>query len=164
MRNGSANKYADSAYQRTSKVLVDGVMRRRDSHRMSVLAPERKFRVVEGRASKPERAVRAALLRLGAKFECNVQGLPGTPDIVLPGERAIFVNGCFVHAHDCPRGKIFGAHAGPWRLAQAKTFARDLATYSVLADRMHWRLLVVWECETRDFNGLKTKLQAFLND
>ena len=118
---------------------------------------------VKGRASEPERAVRLALMQLGRKFECNVQGLPGTPNIVLSGKRAIFVNRCFVHAHDCPRGKIFGAHAGPWRLAQARRVARDLANYSLLADRMEWRLLTVWECETRDFKALKKKLQAFVS-
>jgi DNA mismatch endonuclease (patch repair protein) len=119
--------------------------------------------LIRGNATKPERAVRAALLQLGQRFDCNVAGLPGTPDIVLSGKRAIFVNGCFVHAHDCPRGLIMGAHAEPWRLAQAKNAARDLATYSLLADRMQWRLLVVWECETRDFEWLKDRIAEFID-
>jgi DNA mismatch endonuclease (patch repair protein) len=137
--------------------LIDGANERRDSLRMSITVT-----AIQGRATKRERAVRAALLQLGERFECNVQGIPGTPDIVLCGNRAIFVHGCFVHAHDCPRGRIFGAHAGKWRLQQAKNVARDLATCSVLADRMHWRLLTVWECETKNFDAIKKKLHAFL--
>ncbi|MDP1570790.1 MAG: hypothetical protein Q8L86_12400 [Vicinamibacterales bacterium] len=117
---------------------------------------------LERRATKPERAVRAALLQLGVRFECNVPGLPGTPDIVLSGKRAIFVHGCLWHAHDCPRGRVFGNP--PLRLQQAKNVARDLANCSMLADRMHWRLLILWECETKDFDALKERIQAFLND
>ena len=109
--------------------------------------------------TKPERAVRAALLRLGERFDCNVEGLPGTPDIVLPGKRAVFVNGCFWHAHDCSKGKVRGAY---WTERQARTVARDLETEAALL-REGWSILTIWECETEDFNGLKKKLLSLIN-
>ena len=132
---------------------------------MQVLAPSTRWpnmRFVRTEGTRPERAVRAALLCLGQRFECNVEGLPGTPDIVLSGKRAIFVHGCIWHGHDCKRGIVFGPDTASWRLAQAKNMARDRETYSLLADRQQWRLFVIWECETRDFENLKARLKSFL--
>ena len=58
--------------------------------------------------TKPELLVRKVLLaegyryRLGENYRRLGRKLPGKPDIVLPGRKAvIFVHGCFWHRHDC---------------------------------------------------------------
>lgn len=113
--------------------------------------------------TKPERAVRAALLRLGQRFDCNVQGIPGTPDIVLPGKRAVFVNGCMWHGHNCARGKIHGAHRDFWRQKQVENIRHDIATEASLLAR-GWEILTLWECETRDFGRVQERLREFLEN
>ncbi len=63
------------------------------------------MRQVKGRATAPERQLRRLLWRLGGRYRLNRSDLPGKPDIVLAGRKlAIFVDGCFWHGHDCPRG------------------------------------------------------------
>lgn len=119
---------------------------------------ERPKLAVKTEATKPERAVRAALLRLGLTFDCNVKGVPGTPDIVLPGKRAIFVHGCWFHAHDCPRGK---APSIEWRKRQAFNVAHDLKNESELL-RGGWQVFTVWECETGIDQALECLLRRLL--
>lgn len=139
-------------------------MRRRDSHRMDVNAPKIRLanmRAIPSSGTNPERAVRAALVRLCLRFNCNVH-MTGTPDIELPGKRVVFVRRCWWHAHDCPTGRRKSrTNTAYWTLKQAENVARDLATGSALT-RQGWRLLDIYQCETRDFERLKKRIQAFL--
>ena len=55
---------------------------------------------IKGKNSLPEMLVRKALIAMGYRFRLHRRDLPGTPDIGMPGRRiAIFVHGCFWHAH-----------------------------------------------------------------
>lgn len=55
---------------------------------------------IKGKNSLPEMLVRKALFAMGYRFRLHRRDLPGTPDIAMPGRRiAIFVHGCFWHAH-----------------------------------------------------------------
>ncbi len=50
--------------------------------------------------SSSEKRVRSFLFAHGRRFRIHQKGLPGTPDIVLPGcNTVVFVNGCFWHGH-----------------------------------------------------------------
>lgn len=63
------------------------------------------MRRVKGRDTAPELAVRRALRAAGIGYRLGGAGLPGRPDLVMKGRRAvIFVHGCFWHGHDCRRG------------------------------------------------------------
>lgn len=71
--------------------------------------------------------------------------------MVFPKYRAVvFVHGCFWHAHSCKYFKLPGSRTEFWREKLQKNRQRDevvLATVQALG----WRVLVIWECATREF-------------
>lgn len=102
--------------------------------------------------TKPELIIRRGLhalgyrFRLGAKYRPGGRLLPGRPDLVFPGRRAvILVHGCFWHGHAC--------HLFRWP-ASNNEFWRDKITGNMDRDRRvreqlsasGWRVLEVWEC------------------
>ena len=55
---------------------------------------------IRSKDTAPERIVRSLLHRMGYRFRLHRQGLPGRPDIVLPGRRTVvMVHGCYWHRH-----------------------------------------------------------------
>ena len=118
---------------------------------------------VRSAGTAPERAVRAACRELGLRFESNLAGLPGTPDLVIPRARvAIMIHGCFWHQHRCRRGKRKPAsNRGYWLSKLRRNVARDVRVVRSLR-RMGWRVLVVWECQTQDTEKLAERLRRFL--
>src|SRR2546430_70866 len=55
---------------------------------------------IKSRDTRPERAVRSMLHRLGYRFRLHRADLPGKPDLVLSRYRTVvFVHGCFWHRH-----------------------------------------------------------------
>jgi DNA mismatch endonuclease (patch repair protein) len=97
----------------------------------------------------PEQAVRRQLFKLGYRFRLHARHLPGRPDIVFPGRRAvIFVHGCFWHRHEgCKHASMPSTRVEFWTAKFAENQRRDLAAVRVL-EETGWRVLVVWECET----------------
>lgn len=64
------------------------------------------MQAVKQKDTKPEMAVRRLLFSLEYRYRLHRKDLPGKPDIVFPGrKKAIFVHGCFWHAHGCPKGQ-----------------------------------------------------------
>lgn len=106
---------------------------------------------IKGKNSLPEMLVRKALFSIGHRFRLHRRDLPGTPDIVMPGRRiAIFVHGCFWHAHQgCKYAKTPSTQPEFWAAKLQGNVDRDQRTTDKLA-RMGWRVLNVWECSTRD--------------
>ena len=115
-----------------------------------VFTPEQRsavMRAVKGRDTTPELAVRRILRAAGIGYRLGGRGLPGRPDLVMPGRRvAVFVHGCFWHGHDCARGaRQPKANADYWSAKIGRNRARDAATLTALA-RAGWRVVTVWEC------------------
>lgn len=108
------------------------------------------MRAVKGKDTKPEMAVRRVLHRLGFRFRLQRPDLPGRPDIVLPRCRlAIFVHGCFWHRHpDCRRATTPKTRIDFWSAKFAANVARDGRVEGELV-AAGWKVLVVWECETK---------------
>ena len=101
---------------------------------------------VRGRDTKPEMIVRRGLHARGLRFRLHCKDLPGQPDLVFPKYRtAVFVHGCFWHAHDCPMFKWPQTREEFWREKISKNLERDKRTISRLKDQ-GWRVLTVWEC------------------
>jgi DNA mismatch endonuclease (patch repair protein) len=117
------------------------------------------MQAVKGQNTTPERVVRSILHRLGCRFALDRTDLPGKPDVVMPARRCIvLVHGCFWHGHDCTRGRRRPVtNALYWRTKIRRNRARDQRALEALR-RAGWRVLVVWECQTRD----PLKLEAFL--
>ncbi len=117
------------------------------------------MRRVRGRDTAPELKVRRRLRALGVGYRLGGWGLPGRPDIVMPGRRlAIFVHGCFWHGHDCPRGaREPKANADYWRAKIGRNRERDRTALGAL-ENSGWRTLVLWECELKDEAALDRRL------
>ncbi len=122
------------------------------------------MRAVKSRDTRPEMAVRSLAHRLGFRFRLHRRSLPGCPDLVFVARRkAIFVNGCFWHGHDCKRGaRMPKANAPYWRAKIAANRSRDARVRAELATA-GWESLTVWECETRDAEALRARLLDFLS-
>lgn len=105
---------------------------------------------IGGRNTKPEIIVRKALFAAGFRFRLHRKDLPGRPDIVLPGRRiAVFVHGCFWHAHrGCRYAKTLASRREIWEAKLAANVERDRRAINALLSA-GWRVLVVWECATR---------------
>lgn len=130
-------------------------------------SPEQRRRIMQAVKSKdtvPEMIVRRTLHKLGYRFRLHRKDLPGRPDIVLPRHRkAIFVHGCFWHAHGCAKGQPPKSRQEYWLPKLQANVNRDLAKIAEL-DRLGWRVLVVWQCETKNMENLTQNLQAFVDE
>ena len=110
----------------------------------------------------PELIVRRLLHSLGYRFRLHRKDLPGTPDVVLPGRRkAIFVHGCFWHAHGCRIGRPPKSRPEFWEPKLARNRARDEENSRDL-EEAGWEVLTVWQCETKDKEALSELLEKFL--
>ena len=122
------------------------------------------MRRVKGRNTTPEMAVRKALTALGARYRLDRKDLPGRPDIVMPGRKlAIFVHGCFLHGHDCPRG-AYGVpkqNRDYWVGKVGRNKARDETSRAALA-ALGWRVETIWECDLKDAAALSLRLSRLL--
>lgn len=118
---------------------------------------------IKGANTKPEMAVRSLLHRLGYRFRLHRRDLPGTPDIVLPGRAAVvFVHGCFWHGHACKRTKMPKTREDYWVEKVEGNRRRDARNRRQLR-ALGWKVVVVWECETKSPDKLSKKLQTAID-
>lgn len=110
----------------------------------------------------PEMTVRHLLHSMGFRYRLHAKDLPGKPDIVFPGmRRAIFVHGCFWHAHGCKIGRPPKTKLDFWTQKLARNRERDEKNVIALKDA-GWKVLVIWQCETKDVELLRKALIDFL--
>jgi DNA mismatch endonuclease, patch repair protein len=120
---------------------------------------------VKGRDTKPELLVRSIVHGLGYRFRLHGKGLPGRPDLVLPRHgKVIFVHGCFWHGHaGCRRAARPSTNREFWDRKIDGNVARDAANVRALR-RAGWKVLVVWQCATKDRARLEKRLGKFLSE
>ena len=106
---------------------------------------------IRGKNTKPAIVVRRALFAAGFRFRLHRRDLPGAPDVVLPGRRvAVFVHGCFWHQHmACRYAKLPSTNPEFWKAKLEGNSVRDRRDAEALL-ATGWRVLIVWECATRD--------------
>ena len=117
---------------------------------------------IRGRDTQPELIVRRLVHGMGYRYRLYRRDLPGRPDLVFPGRRkVILVHGCFWHQHDCSRGRRPSSNRTFWDAKLDRNVARDRENIGAL-EGLGWSVFVVWECETRDRDGLAARVSAFL--
>jgi DNA mismatch endonuclease (patch repair protein) len=118
---------------------------------------------VRGRNTRAEVDVRRLLHGMGYRFRLHCAELPGRPDIVLPRFRTVvFVHGCFWHRHrSCKKATTPSTNQRFWHDKFEANVKRDRRNQHRLR-RMGWKVIVVWECEVRDEERLKAKLERRL--
>jgi DNA mismatch endonuclease, patch repair protein len=118
------------------------------------ISPERRSWLmsrVRGRHTSPEIRVRRAAHALGLRFRLHRNDLPGKPDLVFPRHRiALFVHGCFWHRHSqCPKASIPKTRPDYWNDKFRANVRRDRRVETELL-ASGWRVITIWECETKD--------------
>jgi len=121
------------------------------------------MRRVLGRNTTPELVVRRLVHGAGFRYRLHRKDLPGKPDLCFPVRRkAIFVHGCFWHGHGCKIGRLPKSHLEFWRPKIARNRERDQSAAAALAS-LGWRVLTVWQCETKDLEALRQRIVEFLS-
>lgn len=114
--------------------------------------------------TKPEMAVRRIAHRLGHRYRLYCSDLPGTPDLVFRrSKKVIFVHGCFWHQHNCRLGKQPSANKEYWLPKLARNIRRDSEVRKRLTDD-GWRILVIWECQTKRPDIVRALVAAYLGE
>jgi DNA mismatch endonuclease (patch repair protein) len=118
---------------------------------------------IRGKDTKPEMIVRRALHRLGYRYRLHRMDLPGRPDIVFPARKVVlFVHGCFWHAHaGCKIANMPKSRREYWNAKFARNKDRDEHNATLLT-QAGWRVMTVWECETKDMLSLERRLTSGL--
>lgn len=110
-----------------------------------------------------ETLVQKILHSLGHRFTVKAKDLPGTPDIVNRSRQwAIFVHGCFWHAHTCNLWKLPKGNRSFWKEKFAANKERDKVKLKELR-RKKYSVLTVWQCELKNEIKVRRKLQTFLS-
>ena len=102
---------------------------------------------------------------LGYRFRLHRKDLPGKPDLVFVSRRKIvLVHGCFWHLHpkaECLDARVPKSNLEYWQSKLRGNVERDGLNRDEL-ERLGWKVLVVWECETKDIGLLRRRLKRFL--
>ena len=120
---------------------------------------------VRQRGTAPELVVASVLRKLGLAYRRNVRALAGSPDFSnRKREWAIYVQGCFWHHHTgCVRATVPKANEAFWRDKFTTNRRRDAKAIRSLR-RAGLRVVIVWECETREVERLTARLAKALGD
>ena len=137
---------------------------------MDVLTPEQRRRTmskIRAKNTSLEVLLRQGLHSHGLRYRLHQRNLPGSPDVVFRRFRtALFVHGCFWHAHNCSLFKLPETRRDFWKAKMLSNSERDSRSIHALRSS-GWRVVVVWECALRgrgrpDINRVVTKIETFL--
>jgi DNA mismatch endonuclease, patch repair protein len=135
---------------------------------MDTISPERRsenMRRIRGKDTEPELVVRRTLFRLGYRYRLHSDKLPGKPDVVFPTLRkAIFVHGCFWHNHShrgCKIARFPKSNSDYWAEKLRRNVRRDSARRADLR-KMGWKVLIIWECQTKSIERQLSRILRFL--
>ena len=135
--------------------MVDVHTKRQRSYNMSQ---------IRSKNTKPEILVRSLVHRMGFRYRLHQSNLPGKPDLVLTRHhKVIFVHGCFWHIHNCRYGRVT-PKTNPkfWQTKRGGNVERDRKNIKQLR-KADWKVLIIWECQTRKIDKLTKKLEIFLS-
>ena len=120
------------------------------------------MQAVRNKDTRPEWTIRRLLYDLGYRYRLHRRDLPGKPDLVFPGrKKAVFVHGCFWHAHGCRYGHPPKSRLDYWLPKLEQNKKRDAVKRAQL-EALNWQVLTVWQCEIKNLDVLTARLCAFL--
>ena len=107
----------------------------------------RNMAAIHAADTKPEVYLRKLLFHRGYRYRKNWKKIKGRPDaFILRYHVALFVNGCFWHAHNgCAAFRVPGTNTEYWNAKFARNKKRDQDTLDALHS-MWVRTVTVWEC------------------
>ncbi|MBS7473692.1 DNA mismatch endonuclease Vsr [Pseudomonas syringae] len=120
---------------------------------------------IRSRDTAPELAVRKVLYRMGYRYRLHSAIVPGKPDIVLTKFKSvIFVHGCFWHRHSgCKFAYTPKSREEFWTKKFEANVRRDEVVKNQLSG-LGWRILIIWECETKSSDIIENRLRGFLGE
>lgn len=97
------------------------------------------------------------------RYRLHMKMLPGRPDVAFPkAKKAIFVHGCFWHAHGCALSNIPRSNRKFWIAKFQRNCRRDQQKLEQLAE-IGWKTLVIWECQISQVARMRRILSKFLD-
>ena len=113
--------------------------------------------------TKAELQTRAILTELGLRYRTKNRDLPGSPDVAnRSGRWAVFVHGCFWHAHaNCKRATVPKRNRDFWKAKLRANKSRDLLAIDSLR-ALGFAVVVIWECELVHPDRVKARLRSKL--
>ena len=112
-------------------------------------------------ATAAETTFRSVCRAAGVRLAPPLRKLPGSPDLVNLRQRlAVFVHGCFWHAHSgCVRATVPKRNRSFWvaKFRRNKERDRDVAAQ---LHRLGFRVFTVWECEVEDTRQLARRVRS----
>lgn len=121
------------------------------------------MRRIRSKDTVPEMVVRRLAYGLGYRYRLHRKDIPGKPDLVFPGRRkVIFIHGCFWHQHQaCREGRLPKSNTAYWHPKLERNVERDKTVRNLLA-AAGWDVLIIWECETSNYEAIRQILFDFL--
>lgn len=117
---------------------------------------------IRGKHTGPEMKVRKLLHNSGFRYRLHVSSLPGKPDLVFRGRKAVvLVNGCFWHRHDCGLAYVPKTRTEFWSSKFRRNVERDAENMLKLR-KEGWRVCTVWECELDNPERVLRRVSKFL--
>jgi DNA mismatch endonuclease Vsr len=132
-----------------------------------IYSPEKRSSIMSSVRNKdtlPELIVQSLLQDIGIEYQRNKKICNCKPDIIIPNlHKALFINGCFWHGHNCPRGHLPESNHDFWAAKIESNKQRDNKNHTELANN-GWDVLVLWACELkkRNIGDLLTRIRSFL--
>jgi len=118
---------------------------------------------VRSTGSKAEMVVRRVIHSMGYRYRLHAKDLPGHPDLVFKSRRkVIFVHGCFWHRHPgCKNTRMPKSKLDFWKPKLEGNRKHDLKVQRQLR-KSGWSLLVIWECQTKNEQRLRKRIEGFM--
>jgi DNA mismatch endonuclease (patch repair protein) len=118
------------------------------------------------RSVDPEIVVRRLLYRIGIAFRLHSETVAVQPSITIRKHHTvILVRRCLLYAHEfCTDWQLPRINSAFWRDRLERNVESDRRKQDLLVGS-GWRVLVIWECETREtrLDELRAKLQEFFS-
>ncbi|WP_262299017.1 very short patch repair endonuclease [Microvirga sesbaniae] len=118
---------------------------------------------IRSKDTQPELRVRRIAHAMGYRYRLHRRDLPGSPDLVFPRLRkVILIHGCYWHRHPgCRFAYQPKSNTAFWDEKFRRNQERDRRVLSELR-ALGWDPLIIWECETRNPETLRTRIAAHL--